>query len=249
MIYNPRFNYTPIKRTTENGKRLYTTPAGDRVPSVTTILSLTKPQEAVDQLKQWRNNVGHARADAITQQAANRGTKMHTYLEYFIRDGVLADPPTNPFHQPSHLMAATVIKEGLAKVDEIWGVEVPIYMPQMYAGTTDSVGLHEGDEAIIDFKQTNRPKRTEWIDDYRLQLAAYAIAHNEIHGTRIRKGVIQMCVKPKTDPNGIVLLNEDGSLQTPPQYQEFVIEGAEFDYWSNQWWHRLELYYSALATM
>jgi genome maintenance exonuclease 1 len=126
-------------------------------------------------------------------------------------------------------MAQCVIDQGLSNVSEIWGVEIPLYFPSLYAGTTDGVGIHLGEESILDYKQTNRPKKQEWIEDYYLQLTAYALAHNEVYGTNIRKGVVLMCVKPGDD--GI------------PVYQEFVLESKDFDYWSDQWWHRLELYY------
>jgi genome maintenance exonuclease 1 len=126
-------------------------------------------------------------------------------------------------------MAQCVIDQGLCNVSEIWGVEIPLYFPSLYAGTTDGVGIHLGEESILDYKQTNKPKKQEWIEDYYLQLTAYALAHNEVYGTNIRKGVVLMCVKP----------GEDGI----PVYQEFVLESKDFDYWSDQWWRRLELYY------
>lgn len=132
-------------------------------------------------------------------------------------------------------MAETVITKGLTRVNEFWGTEVPVYFPGIYAGTTDCVGMHDGAEAIMDFKQTNRPKRREWIEDYFLQLAAYAEAHNEVHGTNINKGVILMCAKPETD--------EQGLLITQPEYQEFVIEGREYDMYRQLWWQRVEEYY------
>lgn len=228
-MINQRYSYYPCTRVQDQGQRLYQTPDGDRLPSVTTVLDRTKPAEARQALAEWRRRVGTERAQQITTEAANRGTRMHTYLEHYIRNDELKPAGTNPYAWDSHAMAQTVIDQGLRKVTEYWGVEVPLYFPGIYAGTTDCVGLHEGQEAIMDFKQTNRPKRSEWIDDYRLQLAAYALAHNEVHGTRIRKGVILMCVKPQQ--------------QQSPQYQEFVIEGAEFDHWCDQWWRRLELYY------
>jgi ATP-dependent exoDNAse (exonuclease V) beta subunit len=224
-----RFKYYPCTRVTEEGRRLYQTPDGDRLPSVTTVLDRTKPEESRQALAEWRRRVGTERAQQITTEAANRGTRMHSYLEHYVKTGEIRPAGTNPFAWDSHAMAQTVIEQGLGKVTEFWGVEVPVYFPRIYAGTTDCVGLHEGQEAIMDFKQTNKPKKNEWIDDYRLQLAAYALAHNEVHGTRIRKGVILMCVRP-----------DQGSV---PQYQEFVVEGAEFDHWCDQWWRRLELYY------
>lgn len=235
MTYNPKFNYHELSRTSEEGKRLYSTPDGSKVPSVTTILDKTKPAESRAALEQWRKNVGHARAQAITTEAANRGTRMHTYLEHYVKTGELKERGTNPYSWASHAMANTVIEAGLSNVDEFWGVEIPLYFPKLYAGTTDCCGIHTGDESILDFKQTNKPKKQEWITDYYLQLVAYALAHNEVYGTNIRKGVVLMCVKPNTD--------DMGNLLTQPVYQEFTLESKDFDYWADQWWRRLELYY------
>ena len=234
-MYNPKFQYQELSRTSENGKRLYLTPDGKRLPSVTTILEKTKPEEKKAALQQWRNRVGHAQAQAITTEAANRGTRMHTYLEHYVKTGELKDRGTNPFGWASHAMAQTVIEDGLKNVTEFWGVEIPLYFPSLYAGTTDGCGIHLGDESILDYKQTNKPKREEWIEDYYLQLTAYALAHNEVYGTNIRKGVVLMCVKPPVD--------EMGNPLGRPQYQEFILKSEDFDYWSDQWWRRLELYY------
>jgi hypothetical protein len=234
-----RYQYAPLSRENVEGQRLYATPDGNRLPSVTTILDRTKPQEKRIALELWKKRVGQERAQQITTEAANRGTRMHTYLEHFIKTGELRDRGSNPFSWPSHDMAVTVIKQGLCSVQEFWGTEVPLYFPGIYAGTTDCVGMHNGKPAILDFKQTNRPKREEWIDDYKLQLVAYAEAHNELYGTEIAKGVILMCVKPDTDDSGRVI--------GQPQYQEFVIENTAWEHWRDQWWHRLETYYSMLA--
>jgi genome maintenance exonuclease 1 len=234
-LYNPKFNYTPVPRVEINGKRFYATPDGNKLPSVTTILDKTKPAEKMKALQEWRRRVGEQKAQQITTEAANRGTRMHTYLEHYVNNGVHQDRGTNPFGWPSHAMAERVIQQGLTKVTEFWGTEVPLYFPRIYAGTTDCVGLHEGAEAIMDFKQTNRPKKTEWIEDYFLQLAAYAEAHNEVYGTKIRRGVILMCAKPEIDDRGNVV--------TEPQYQEWIIEGKEFEHWCQRWWARVEQYY------
>lgn len=233
MLIN-RFDYAPLSRTTVEGQRHYCLPDGTKVPSVTTILDRTKPEEARQKLREWKDRVGVERAQQITTEAANRGTRMHTYLERFVKTDDIGELPTNPFAQPSWFMAAQVILQGLGNVDEYWGCEVPVYHSGLYAGTTDCIGVWKGQPAIMDFKQTNRPKRPEWIDDYRLQLAAYALAHNEMHSTSIRQGVILMCVRPPE-----IVPGQWGE----PQYQEFVIEGAEFDHWCDQWWRRLELYY------
>jgi genome maintenance exonuclease 1 len=121
-------------------------------------------------------------------------------------------------------MAQSIITHGLSKCNEYWGTEVPLYFPKVYAGTTDLVGIHDGSPAIMDHKQSNKLKKREWIDDYFIQLAAYATAHNELYGTSIRKGVIFMCTQDNI-------------------YQEFIIEGAEFDSWVNKWFNRVEQYY------
>jgi hypothetical protein len=225
-----RYDYTPLAKESVEGKRHYALPDGSRVPSVTTILEKTKPAEARQALQEWRKAVGEERAQQITTEAANRGTRMHTYLERYVKNDDIGDFPTNPFAQPSWFMAAKVIMEGLQHADEYWGSEVPLYYSGLYAGTTDLVGTWKGQPAIMDFKQSNKVKKREWIDDYFLQLAAYAAAHNDTHGTDIKTGVILMCVKPKTE-------NDE------PVYQEFVLEPKDFAYWSDQWMRRVELYY------
>jgi genome maintenance exonuclease 1 len=159
---------------------------------------------------------------------------MHSYLENYVLTGDMKELPSNPFAQPSWFMAAEVILQGLGNVDEFWGVEVPLYYSGLYAGTTDCLGVWKGRPAIMDFKQTNKPKKREWIEDYFLQLCAYAAAHNNMHGTDINQGVILMAAQPK--------LLENGSYSTP-EYQEFLIEGDEFAHWHNEWLKRVELYY------
>jgi genome maintenance exonuclease 1 len=219
-----KFTYTSINRESVDGRRLYATPDGHRVPSVTTILDKTKPAEARAALANWKKAVGEKKAQEIVTEAANRGTRMHTYLEDYIKGEPLRETVTNPFAQQSLDMARIVIDKGLSKVNEVWGCEVPLFFPELYAGTTDCVGVHEGDAAILDFKQTNKPKKLEWIDDYFLQLTAYALAHNEVHGTNIRKGVILMCSKDY-------------------QYQEFILEPKDFDMWTERWCDRVSEYY------
>lgn len=231
-----KFAYSELSKENINGKRHYLTPAGDRIPSVTTILDATKPAEAKLALLNWRKNVGEKKAQEITTEAANRGTRMHKYLEDHIKGIVINENITNPYALQSLVMAKKVISEGLGIVTEVWGNEVPLYFPGLYAGTTDCVGIHGGDESILDFKQTNKPKKLEWIEDYFLQLIAYALAHNEVHKTSIRKGVIMMCVRPSEIAPG---------QWSDPQYQEFILSDEKFDYWSNKWWDRVDQYYKS----
>jgi genome maintenance exonuclease 1 len=224
-MYIPnKYNYVPLLRETINGSRKYATPDGEKLPSVTTILDATKSEESKQALNNWRKRVGVQKAQEITTEAAGRGTRMHKWLEDYIKTGILNEPGSNPYSLQSHQMAQSIINQGLIKCNEYWGTEVPLYYPKIYAGTTDLAGVHDGSEAIMDHKQTNKPKKREWIDDYFVQLAAYANAHNEVHGTKIRKGVIFMCSADNL-------------------YQEFILEGTEFDKYTEIWFNRVEQYY------
>jgi hypothetical protein len=220
-----KFPYNELRRETTTEGRKYVAPDGEKLASVTTILDATKPLEAKKALIEWRRRVGEQKAKEITAEAAGRGTRMHKYLENYVLNGETGEPGSNPYSKQSHQMAHTIISQGLSNCPEFWGTEVSLYFPKIYAGTTDLVGLHNTDEAILDFKQTNKPKKREWIEDYFLQLTAYANAHNEVYGTKIRKGVILMCSKDN-------------------EYQEFIVEGNEFDAWSDRWWKRVEEYYT-----
>jgi genome maintenance exonuclease 1 len=227
-MYLPnKFKYESLKRVEVDGKRKYATPDGEKLPSVTTVLSATTPKEKLEKLNEWRNRVGHKKAQEITTEAASRGTRMHKWLEDYVKTGKIGAPGTNPYSIQSHKMAENIIYQGLVKCNEFWGTEVPLYFPKIYAGTTDLVGIHDGNEAIMDFKQTNKLKKREWIDDYFLQLVAYSLAHNEVHGTKIQKGVIFMCSADNI-------------------YQEFILEGSEFLEYESKWFSRLEEFYSKL---
>ena len=233
-MLNQKYQYQEINREVVNGKRHYVTPDGTKVASVTTILDATKPIESRIALQNWKKRVGPQQAQAITTEAASRGTRMHTYLEKFIKGETLKETVSNPYAQQSLLMAKKVINEGFSKINEIWGSEVPLFYPGLYAGTTDCVGIHDNEESILDFKQSNKIKKIEYIEDYFLQMTAYALAHNEIYGTNIRKGVILMCVKPPELETG---------QWGEPTYQQFVLEPKDFELWTNKWWDRVALYY------
>lgn len=217
----PKYHYEKLKRVEVDGRRRYAAPGGPPVASVTTILSATKDQS---HLIEWRNRVGHKKAQEITTEAAGVGTRMHHYLEKYIETGEWPEAGTNPYAKQAHKMATVVRDKALVNVDEIWGSEVPLYVPGIYAGTTDLVGQYKGNPAIMDFKQSNRPKKLEWVEDYFLQLSAYIISHNEVHGTNIREGHIFMCSRDLT-------------------YQQFDIWPDEFDDWAQEWWKRCEQYY------
>lgn len=233
-----KYIYAPINRASVEGQRLYQCPDGSYVPSVTTLLDKTKSQEKKDSLQKWRNSVGVKVAQEITSEAAGRGTRMHKYIEDYIESGILSEPGSNPYSKQSHLMAECIIKNGLVNVNEVWGIEAGLYYPGLYAGTTDCVGVHSNEEAIMDHKQSNKPKKEEWIEDYYLQMVAYALAHNKVHGTSIKKGVVFMCVKPPEISPGTWGL---------PSYQEFILTPNNFSFWEDKWWDRVELYYEKYA--
>tara|TARA_B100001250_G_scaffold138353_1_gene118460 strand:+ start:14621 stop:15292 length:672 start_codon:yes stop_codon:yes gene_type:complete len=218
MKINRVYDYQDLNRI-DGKKRLYEAPDGSRMPSVTTILDATSDKT---HLIAWRKRVGEQKAKQITQEAAGVGTSMHGFLEHYTKGEELPNK-SNLVHVQGRKMAEVVIQDGLSKVDEVWGSEVHLYYPDLYAGTTDLVGVHNGVPAIMDFKQTNKPKKEEWIDNYKLQGAAYALAHNHIYETDISKIVIMMCSRDL-------------------QYQEFIVEGEAFDYWSKAWSDRLMQY-------
>jgi genome maintenance exonuclease 1 len=224
-LITEKFDYTPISRKEINGKRLYETPDGNAVASVTTILDATKDKT---HLIAWRKRVGEKKAQEITTEAAGVGTRMHTYLEKYIETGEWPQPGSNPFAQQAHAMAEQIRDNALTHVDEIWGSEIALYMPNMYAGTTDLVGSYKGEPSIMDFKQSNKPKKEEWVFDYFLQLVAYAEAHNEIYGTNIREGHVFMCCRDLT-------------------YQQFDIWPNEYEEWRQEWYSRVYDYYENYA--
>lgn len=216
-----KYPYKEIKRKTVDGQRKYVTPSGP-VPSVTTILGKTKD---MTHLNAWKKRVGEQKAQEIVTEAAGVGTRMHKYLEDYVETGVWAQPGSNPYAKQAHNMATQIKQQAMDDVNEIWGSEVALYMPNIYAGTTDLVGQYKGNPCIMDFKQTNKPKKQEWVEDYYLQMTAYALAHNELFGTNIREGHVFMCSRAG-------------------EYQQFDLWPDEFNSWADRWWSRCEDYYS-----
>ena len=215
------YDYKTLQKKQIEGKRLYETPDGNAVASVTTILSATKDNT---HLNEWRNRVGHEQAKAITTEASGIGTRMHKYLEKYIENGVWPSAGSNPYGQQAEKMAFVIKESALDQVDAIWGSEVSLYMPKLYAGTADLIGSYKGNPSIMDFKQSNKPKKIEWVEDYFLQLVAYAEAHNELYSTSINEGHIFMCCRDLT-------------------YQQFDIWPDEYSAWRHEWYERVYQYY------
>ena len=218
MKKNNKYNYVDATRVEEHGSRTYDV-LGARLPSVTTILGKTKDQKF---LKDWKAKVGEHEAERIKNVSSARGTAMHKFLEHYILGDGYDD--LTGLGQEAKAMAEKVIEIGLAPVEEYYGSEVTLHYPGLYAGSTDLVCVHNGVDTIVDFKQSNRPKKREWIEDYYLQIAAYAMAHDYVHGSTINKGVIMVC--------------------TPDlYYQEFVVEGAELRQYKHKFLKRLDMYH------
>ena len=221
-LLTPKFEYKAVRKKMVNGRRYY---EGENklLPSVTTIISATKDKADEAGLQRWRDRVGNEAAEAIVTQAASVGTAMHKYLECHI-EGVGYDDQTN-IGVIGKRMAKLIIASSFPSIDEFWGTEVPLYYPTFYGGTADCVGLWNGQPAIIDFKQTNKPKKEEWIENYFVQLAAYCMAHDALYNTKMEAGVILMASR------GLNL-------------QMFTINGQRLDDYKYKWLKRCEKYYN-----
>ena len=226
-LITEKYDYKEIKKKSVEGRRLYACPDGNSVASVTTILDATKDKT---HLIAWRKRVGEQKAKEIVTEASGVGTRMHKYLEDYIDQWPnWPSPGSNPYAQQAHKMAGQIRENVLeSHVTEIWGSEVQLYHPKIYAGTTDLVGTYDNNPAIMDFKQTNKPKKLEWVDDYFLQLTAYALAHNELYGTNICEGHIFMCSRDL-------------------EYQQFDLWPDDFKKWESKWWDRVYEYYDKFA--
>jgi hypothetical protein len=220
-----KIQYKPCKQINDpvTKKRVYLTPDGESLPSVTTILSATKD---MTHLNEWKKRIGEEKARQITQEASGVGTAMHSNLERFIA-GIQRQPGNNPVHVQANMMADEIIKNGLAHVDEVWAMEQSLYFPGLYSGTTDLVAVYKGNPSVCDYKQTNKPKKEEWVEDYKIQLVAYILAHNEVYGTDIREGHVFMCSRNC-------------------EYQQFDLLPQDFNKYQDLWLDKVEEYYSAL---
>ena len=225
MKWNKRFEYPTSMRSMIGGKRHYDIDAGNKkLPSVTTILGL------IHRVKRSKNHCpGGVTGSALTKLHGSRtprqlrGTAMHNILEAYVNGTKRID--LTPLGRQATVMADQIIKDGLNnRLSEVWGNEVTLYYPELYAGATDLVGVYDGVESIIDFKQSNKPKRREWIEDYFMQLGAYAMAHNFVYGTNITQGVNLICTKDNL-------------------FQEFIVRGREFVDYQHKWLARVDQYY------
>ena len=219
MKWSNKFNYPKSHKSNENGLRKYVV-GFEKLPSVTSILRVTKSDEDKAALENWKNRVGFKEANRIKSEASNRGTSMHSYIEDFLRGRV-----NESFFESNEQyknMAKTIIESGIkGKLEEIYGMEATLHYPEKYAGTADIIGIYEGKQFLGDFKQSNKIKKSEYIQDYFLQLGAYSLAHNVIYQTNITLGIILLCTVDNC-------------------YQEFRIEGNELITYQNLFLGRLK---------
>lgn len=209
MFWNKIFNYPSSIRTSINGARYYEI-NDTKLPSVTEILKATESEDKKESLLRWRQKVGDIEANRIMHVSSSRGTAMHKHIEDYLTGQTKLDLLSND-NEESLIMSRQIIEKGISKLDELWGAEITLSYPNLYAGTADASGIYNGKESIIDFKQSNKPKKREWIEDYFLQLSAYAMAHNKVYNTQICQGIILVCTPP---PNIL--------------FQEFIVDGDEF---------------------
>lgn len=221
MKWNKQFDYPRSMRSVINGGRHYDI-NGLKLPSVTTILSACQSDEKKASLAAWKARLGEKEADQVRDKAAERGTLMHRYLEAYINGSGHKD--LTALGEQAEAMAKKIIESGLGDLEEIWGQEVTVYYPDLYAGATDVVGVYQGQPAIIDFKQSNKPKRREWILDYFEQLGAYCMAHNYVYNTKIQSGVVLMCTKDF-------------------MFQKFEVSGREFVTHQHAFLKKVDQYY------
>lgn len=220
MFTQAKFPYEKLERVTlEDGSRFYVDPSGDKLSSVTTILSATEDKKG---LMEWRAWVGDKKADQIRDEATGLGSLMHTHLENHLQ-GIPRPGGSNLVRQMATNMADQVINRGLINVNEVWGMEEILYRPGQYAGTADLICVHNGQPAIADYKTTNKMKSRDSIPSYYCQGAAYAIAHNELYDTDIKKIVIFM-------------------VSRDLKFEEYVVEGNEFDHYCDLWKRKVDIF-------
>tara|TARA_Y100000741_G_scaffold352754_1_gene325181 strand:+ start:389 stop:1078 length:690 start_codon:yes stop_codon:yes gene_type:complete len=223
MQWNNKFSYPKSMRLTVSGSRMYAVNQ-EKLPSVTSILQATQSEEKKASLANWKARVGVKEANRIKNEASNRGTSMHAFLEKYLL-GQLNLELLEEKNNKSKKMADEIIEHGIKnKLSEIWGTEATLYYPGKYAGTCDACGVYLGQETIIDFKQSNKPKKEEWIEDYYLQLGAYSLAHNVVYNSRITQGIVLLCTIDNL-------------------FQDFRIQGKKLEEYQNKFLEKVEQFY------
>ena len=226
MEWNNKFTYPKSTKSLINGSR-HDSLDGSNLPSVTTILKVTQSEEDKAAIESWKQRVGYKEANRIKNEASSRGSSMHSYLEQYLLGKFNLDLLDEG--ERSKKMANEIIDNGLKdKLSEVWGAEATVYFPGKYAGTADCIGIYEGKESILDFKQSNKPKKEEYIEDYFLQVGAYSLAHNTVYNSKITQGVILICTVDRL-------------------FQDFKIEDTDLIKYQNKFLERVEQFYQIIS--
>ena len=233
MFLKNKFNYQKLEQLNTATGRYYVSENGERVPSVTTILSKTKDMTAINE---WKKRVGEKVAQETVTEASNVGTLVHKNVEDYIlgNDTVVK---SNLIHKKAKVMSDLLIKKALSTVNIVYGIEQRLLYPGLYAGTTDLIAEVNNELCICDFKQSNKPKKREWVVDYFIQLCLYAAAHNIMQGTTISSGHVFMVTRG------------DHPIQIGGEkFLHFHLKLDEFKEYTNKAWDRVEQYYQEVLT-
>lgn len=193
VISKPDFNFLDLKTKSIDGKRHYLTPSGEKLISITTLLSHFKKNS----IAEWRKKVGDAEADRITREASTGGTKFHSAAELYL-DG---KDHTKFVQTEEEKSQFDCLKTHLDNyLDATWWQEIPLYSKRLgVAGRVDLIGVHKGKPTIIDFKTSRKWKKKDWIHDYFMQATFYAMAFYEMTGYPIKDLCILISVNKGED--------------------------------------------------
>ncbi len=195
-----------------SGGKFYQTPYG-LFPSVTTILQATMPEDQRKRLRNWHQRNG-SDSENLRQQAAERGKVIHKLIEARFKGEEIECPPdvTEFWEEARKILGA---------IGEVSAIERPVYHPQLqYAGTLDLLANWQGVLTLFDFKTSHREKRSQWLTDAKLQIAAY-------------RGAYELEI-----PQGLIM------VITPKTVQLFTLERQELEEYWREWLVRLEQYRS-----
>ena len=233
MEWNKKYNYPTSSRSVINGSRHYTL-NNQILVSVSSVLKMTKSELEKASLKAWQDRIGFKESLRIKNEAAQRGTEIHSLIENFL----LGRSNLNLFEQEkekSHpqKMADLIISEGLKnKLSEINGVECVLHYSagsKGFAGTSDLIGIWDNIPSVIDFKQKNSIMKESYdsLQTYFIQLGAYSLAHNTVYGSSITQGVILLAT-------------------TDLVFQVFRINNEKLIEYQNKFLDKVEQYYSII---
>ncbi len=225
MHLNLKFEYPALHRVTfDTGERYYVCPdSAKELPSVTTIISKTSDKD----FSEWEARVGAKKAAEERKYGTDLGTLVHDHMEKHILNEARPGG-NNLIRVEAKRMSDAMIEKGLGPIGEIWGLETPLYYPELFAGTTDIVGIYNGIESIMDFKTAKKMRKRSEIGDYAAQLGAYAICHDARYGTDIKQGVVLMV---------------DRTLN----FEAFVYDRAELAAGREDFLRRVEIYYDQMV--